>query len=157
MFCCCTEKSPAFLFCFSHRCPNPDQMIAAMGTALTDIECVNVSIGTVNRPKQPGRTQFYSSCVLVVVYCFNFYSYLKPTIMSCCFVSDHTEQAWPLVLSVVTSVVLMAFSILIIINVTLKIRKKKTQRQETIKETKKAEITQTPIIRTPTGNYYCTS
>lgn len=58
-----------------------------------------------------------------------------------------TEQAWPLVLSVVTSIVLMAFSIIIIVIVLIKTKK----RLQTRKETKKI-ITKTPIIRTPTDD-----
>lgn len=146
------EKSPEFLFYSSQRCPNPDQKIVAIGDAFNDITCANVSVETVVNPKPPGRSQFHSSCVLCVL--FNLYSYLKVTIISCRFVSCHTGQAWPLVLSVLTSVVLIAFSIVIIVNVALKIRKKTQQETKKVKNT---EIPQAPIIRTPTGNYYCAS
>lgn len=73
--------------------------------------------------------------------------------MSFCFVSDHTEN-WPVALSVVPSVLLMVFIIIlmiIIIIVAVKTLKKGNKQQKTKKETKK-----TPIIRTPSGNYYCT-
>ncbi|XP_044066978.1 tumor necrosis factor receptor superfamily member 9-like isoform X2 [Siniperca chuatsi] len=61
---------------------------------------------------------------------------------------DHPEQAWPLVLSVVTSVVLMGFSIIIIITVAMKIHRKR--KAENYME--KPCIPKTPIIRTPTDD-----
>nr|XP_020467553.1 tumor necrosis factor receptor superfamily member 9-like [Monopterus albus] len=57
---------------------------------------------------------------------------------------DPNEQAWPLILSVVVSVALMGFTVIIIITVARKIAKKR-------KKTKKA-IPKTPIIRTPTDD-----
>ncbi|XP_045911165.1 tumor necrosis factor receptor superfamily member 9-like isoform X2 [Micropterus dolomieu] len=59
---------------------------------------------------------------------------------------DYTEQPWPFVLSVVTSVVLMGFSIIIIIVVVKVLRKRKE------KGPKKPQIPKTPIIRTPTDD-----
>ncbi|XP_078111669.1 tumor necrosis factor receptor superfamily member 9a [Sander vitreus] len=58
---------------------------------------------------------------------------------------DPTEQAWPLVLSVITSAVLMAFSIIIISLVAKKIFQKR-------KEKGKKPITKTLIIGTPTDD-----
>lgn len=88
----------------------------AMGNALTDIKCANVSTDRVVVPKKP----------------------------------KHTQQAWPFVLSVVTSVVLTTFSI-IIVAIVLIMTKKRHQKGERRKETKKI-ITKTPIIRTPTDD-----
>ncbi|XP_041801780.1 tumor necrosis factor receptor superfamily member 9a [Chelmon rostratus] len=99
---------------WSTKCPNPDQVLVDMGTALTDIKCANVSVGLVTIPKQP----------------------------------DPTEQAWPLVLSVITSIVLMAFSIIIVIVIVLILTKRRHQKR---KKTQKI-ITKTPIIRTPTDD-----
>lgn len=64
--------------------------------------------------------------------------------MSCCFVSEPTEPAWPLVISVFISAVLMAFSIIIISIVAKKMLQKRKKKEE-------QPITKTPIIRTPTG------
>ncbi|XP_026188508.1 tumor necrosis factor receptor superfamily member 9a [Mastacembelus armatus] len=57
---------------------------------------------------------------------------------------DTTQQAWPLVLSVVTSVALIGFSIIIIVTAAVKTLQKR-------KKTKKP-ITKPPIIRTPTDD-----
>ncbi|XP_008276754.1 tumor necrosis factor receptor superfamily member 9a isoform X2 [Stegastes partitus] len=57
---------------------------------------------------------------------------------------DDTEQAWPMVLSAVTSVVLMAFSIIVIIIAAMKILKKRKKVDKPIKKT--------PVIRTPTDD-----
>ncbi|XP_022058381.1 tumor necrosis factor receptor superfamily member 9a [Acanthochromis polyacanthus] len=57
---------------------------------------------------------------------------------------DDTEQLWPVVLSVLTSAVLMAFIIIIIITVTMKILKRGKKPAK--------PVTKTPIIRTPTDD-----
>ncbi|KAA8590759.1 hypothetical protein FQN60_001702 [Etheostoma spectabile] len=58
---------------------------------------------------------------------------------------DPTEQVWPLVLSVITSAVLMAFSIIIISLVAKKIFQKRNEKG-------KKPTTKTPINRTPTDD-----
>lgn len=57
---------------------------------------------------------------------------------------DQPEPAWPLVLSVGTSLFLVACSFILIIIVTMKIRQKRKKTKMT--------ITKTPIIRTPTDD-----
>ncbi|XP_034392727.1 tumor necrosis factor receptor superfamily member 9-like [Cyclopterus lumpus] len=94
---------------WSTKCPDPEQMIVAMGDAFFDITCANVSGGLVHKPKKP----------------------------------DPTEQSWPLVLSVVTSVALMAVGIIITIS-SIMAKKRKAGEEK--------PIPKTPIIRTPTDD-----
>ncbi|XP_068603724.1 tumor necrosis factor receptor superfamily member 9a [Brachionichthys hirsutus] len=58
---------------------------------------------------------------------------------------DDVEETWPLVLSVITSVTLLTFGVIVIFIVIIKISQKK-------KEETKTTITKTPIIRTPTDD-----
>ena len=75
------------------------------------------------------------------------YFHCRPTFISCHFASAPPEQAWPLVLSVITSVV-FGLTIVIIV-VTLKIHQKR--------KTRKIATSKKPIIVNPTGNHCCTS
>ncbi|XP_010736399.2 tumor necrosis factor receptor superfamily member 9a [Larimichthys crocea] len=59
---------------------------------------------------------------------------------------DDQEQTWPLVVSVATSVFLIAFTIVTIVVVTVKIHQK---RQKTKKLNRKTPIVKTPIVKTP--------
>ncbi|TMS16656.1 hypothetical protein E3U43_013949 [Larimichthys crocea] len=61
-------------------------------------------------------------------------------------ISMTLEQTWPLVVSVATSVFLIAFTIVTIVVVTVKIHQK---RQKTKKLNRKTPIVKTPIVKTP--------
>ncbi|XP_070695918.1 tumor necrosis factor receptor superfamily member 9a [Pempheris klunzingeri] len=114
---------------WSTKCPNPDQKIVAKGDTFTDIKCatttttITTSSTTVSLPTL-GKSK-------------------KP---------DPTKEAQPLIY-VITSIVLIAFSLtIIIISIIAAMKIIQRRRKETRKEKAKTENTKIQIIRTPTDD-----
>lgn len=124
---------------WSTKCPKPYQKMEK-GDAFTDIKCVNVSVPSVNHPTKPNTPVNHPTEPDPSVN-----HPTKPDIpVNRSVKPEDTEQLWPLVLSALTSAVLLAFIIIVIIAVTVRPLKKGKKPAKT--------ITKTPIIRTPTDD-----